>query len=821
MKLSTNIIYLILLFCPLIGCYGLGSEANTEDVTTTVIDILSENVEFSSFLRILQRHQLVPFLNELTNITLVAPVNSAFVAMGCENLDDKNCRASIVKGFSLDDLKRYIIDEPITSEEVEGSQIYRSFYGGGSPILIEAETENLDFRINGFNVVEPNLIASSQDSVVQGIEKVFDELKTVSEVLDKLPDVSQFHALLNVSKAHNQTLLVLENQALNFKDFEFNYFRSEYGKGDTAYLINSLSFDGLYGGNINETAVSKNGYKVLFSSEEDGLHLLVNNTYLSKTSNIISEDSIIHIFSDHSLVPEIEITPLKAMVGFNSSILVDELKLQKLTHLINNNSIEQTIFVPTDSREMSITSQNSNLYHFVDERIKDLRSPRALYNTRFCGSKKLGQNCQRIKIEEMEDKKILLNDNIEVQDGPYEVGKTIIYLIDEDLRTPNEISSSIHSVLHCSESLKIMQKLGLLKLSNNGLGYTFFLPCYDAWDDFELTMNYFESNRTALDELMKNFILNGLIYTDFADESTKLENMNGKKVKISNLGEPDDERLNLKYDDIDLSLIKSDDILFNQGVVHPIEKLFFPSNSRISLRQIIDSSEADIFLNYMSFFPDIENALNQNNYSVLLPSEKSLKKLDLFVSNSTLEKFLKLHIIHPSSLKNLYDCSSDIQTLLDGVNLTCSMVSGRGDKFLEIDGGSDNGVRILSKGCADTEHHNCVYSIDKAISLDWIDDHQHYHLNLPGVALAIGLMGGIVVMIFVFVCLMIFVAGKKNSFLSGSEHNEAATETSPLLHQDEEQTYEEQRGGRSNFENHYSNTAVSPIAVSKKQHGTR
>lgn len=825
MNIPTKVIFFLVLVCPFMGGYGLTSESTTQDVTTTVIDILSENVEFSSFLRILQRNQLIPFLNELTNITLIAPVNSAFVNMGCENLDDKNCRATIVKKFSLNDLKRYIIDQPITSGEVEGSQIYRSFFGNGSPVLVEAETEDLEFRINGYSVVEPNLVADSQDSVVQGIEKVFDDLKTVSDLLGEIPEVSQFQELLDLATTYNQTLLVPENKALNFKEYEFNYLKSDYGIDDTSYLINSLSIDGLYGGNINQTATSKNGFRVFLSSEDDGLHLVVNNTFTSKRSNIISEDSIIHIFDDQSLVPEIEFTPLKAMIGLNSSVLVDELKLQKLTHLITNNSIEQTIFIPTDPSQMSITSQNSNLYHFVDERIKDLRSPRALYNSRFCGSKKLGQHCQRIKIEETEDKKILLNDNIEVQDGPYEVGKTLIYLIDEDLRTPNEISSSIHSVLHCSESLKIMQKLGLLKLSNNGLGYTFFLPCYNAWDDFDLTMNYFAKNKTALDELMKNFILNGLVYTDFSDGATKLENMNGQQVTISNVGEPDDERLNLKYNDIDVSLVKSDDILFNQGVVHPIESLFFPLNSQISMRKIIASSKAEVFMKYISFFPDLDDALNQNNYSVLLPSEKSLEKIDFSNSNNTLEKFLKLHIIHPSSIEHLYDCSSDIQTLLEGVNLTCSRISGRGDMFLEIDGGSDNGVRILSKGCANTEHHNCVYAIDKPISLSWIDDHTHYHLNLPGVALAIGLMGGIVVMIFVFVCLMIFVAGKKNSFLSGAEHNEAehsATETSPLLPAHEEQIYEDQREGRSNFENQYStSTVVSPIAVSKKNNGAR
>lgn len=46
---------------------------------STVIDILSENVEFSTFLRIIQKTGHVQYLNELQNFTLFAPINSAFI----------------------------------------------------------------------------------------------------------------------------------------------------------------------------------------------------------------------------------------------------------------------------------------------------------------------------------------------------------------------------------------------------------------------------------------------------------------------------------------------------------------------------------------------------------------------------------------------------------------------------------------------------------------------------------------------------------------------------------------------------------------------
>lgn len=73
---------------------------------TSVVDILSQNVEFSTFLRAVQRNGYIPYLNELQNYTLMAPVNSAFIN---NELDDKNYKF---------DIENYLIHDSvlITSE---------------------------------------------------------------------------------------------------------------------------------------------------------------------------------------------------------------------------------------------------------------------------------------------------------------------------------------------------------------------------------------------------------------------------------------------------------------------------------------------------------------------------------------------------------------------------------------------------------------------------------------------------------------------------------------------------------------------------------
>ncbi|CCH44660.1 FAS1 domain-containing protein [Wickerhamomyces ciferrii] len=810
------------------------NDDNSEGVTKTVIDILSENVQFSTFLRLLQRNQLIPFLNELTNITLVAPVNSAFALDHHNNKSNvkfgNNDKNAEIEHFSLNELKKYIITEPVISGDFIGSNIFNTYYNNVSPILVKSNKSDDQFEINGINVVEPDFLAESQDSVVQGIENLFYNSIPTTKLLSKLNNTLISQELINSQQKNdffNKTLLIPTDDSFNFKDYHINYLKSEFGEKDSNFLFNSLSIEGIYGGDLNNSLKDGNNFQILFSSNDSGNHIIINNTISSFKSNILTEDSILHLFDNTNLIPNIEFNPLKIIVGLNSSGLVDELILQKLDYLITNNSIKQTIFIPSqDYNQFYITSKNSNLYHFIDEKIENLSenlNSKNLFNSKFCSSKKLGSSCQKIKIQEKKPGNFTLNDNFIIIDGPYKIGETIIYITDEDLRTPNDLRTSLNPMHHCSKSLKHMENLGLLKLSNNNLGYTYFLPCYDSWDNFELTSSYFEKNSTALEILMKNFILNGLFYTDIGNfESIEYKNLNGEKINLENDDYNNDKSkdLHLKYNKFPINLKKNDDVLYNQGVIHPIEKIIFPSGLDITLKDIIESSDVGLFVHLIDTIPEIDfnDVLKSQNYSILLPSLKSLEKNLPFESNTTLGNFLKLHIIKPSSLENLYSCSGDIETLL-GVNLTCSRISGsKGDFFLQINEESDNGVRVLNKGCTNSENHNCVFAIDRPIALKWLDDHDHYHLTIPGVALAIGVLVGVVVMVFTFVCLMLFVARRKDSFIFHNEERSSPDENSPLLNESGNDIGDNRTNNTqssSSFgQNYSSNAAITPIRMS-------
>ncbi|CDR45665.1 CYFA0S19e01574g1_1 [Cyberlindnera fabianii] len=846
----------MMLFLPIVV-----SAEDIELPTTTVIDILSENVEFSYFLRLLQRNQLVPYLNQQENITLVAPVNSAFAATLCptngshgssKELGAGACLDQIFHNFSLKQLNNYIVTEPINTTHLSGLHLFTTIanpdvknlqdpdiesliakHAIGSPIMFQRNRSEGTTTINGVAVVDSNLYAASQNAFVQGIEGVLADLESLEDASSSLGDSKVFNNLKGdyLHDLYGKTILLpVDHSFSEYDDYEIEYFYTKYATQDTKRIMNALILDGIYGGDFGEVITEdQSGNDVVLSSLDQGNSILVNNKSISISANVLAQGAIIHLFNDTALIPEIEFNVLKALVGLKADSFVDELLFQDLSELITNNSISQTIFHPQDSSQFSIMSKSSNLYHFVNERIDHLDDTRTLYDTLLCNSKKMGDACQRIKIEPFGSDSIILNNNVMIESGPYNVGNTSIYLTDEDLRTPGDLLSSVNSaVFHCSKSLQFLSKLGLTKLSSNQKGYTVFLPCYDAWDDYEMTLDFLKYKESELGVVMRNLILEGLIYTDFVEEKVSFTNLNKEDVVVK-FESLEDADLNLELNGENVTLGNDNDILFNQGVIHPIESVFFPKSVNVSLFEIFEHSDSGAFMRILDFFPDLKRVLTDGTYSLILPSASSLDLMNPLPNNSTLKELLQLHIIPDQSLKDLSECTDgEISTLHPKVNLTCSSLHA-GGSFLQIKNGKESGVRVLRKGCTTGNKLSCVYLIDKPINPDWIDGHDHYHVSLPIPALVLGIAIGSMSIVAVLVFLMLVIARKrKDLVLEAAENNEAAAatadETTALL-----------RGENSNgngtgssplrngydattFESQYSShTNVSPITFGKKK----
>src|SRR5271163_4196037 len=84
MRLLPSLAVTLLSTCTLVYSSSLANHEDsfpwpwpTHPRTTTIIDLLSTNEEFSPLIKILQRTALIPVLNAAENVTLIAPIAEA------------------------------------------------------------------------------------------------------------------------------------------------------------------------------------------------------------------------------------------------------------------------------------------------------------------------------------------------------------------------------------------------------------------------------------------------------------------------------------------------------------------------------------------------------------------------------------------------------------------------------------------------------------------------------------------------------------------------------------------------------------------------
>lgn len=123
--------------------------------TTTIIDLLSTNAEFAPLLKVLQRMALVPLLNTVQNITLIAPIAKAFD--GLEDVD-----------ITRDLMMYHILNASVLSEMVETEIVFESLLrmdpkdnlSAGVGVRVEQHVDRV-LTIGGTRVVKSDWEASN------------------------------------------------------------------------------------------------------------------------------------------------------------------------------------------------------------------------------------------------------------------------------------------------------------------------------------------------------------------------------------------------------------------------------------------------------------------------------------------------------------------------------------------------------------------------------------------------------------------------------------------------------------------------------------
>lgn len=153
---------------------------------STIIDILSSQAQYSYFLRHLQRLGLVPRINAMENVTILAPINLAFTGYNV-NKNKKNDNG--IDNLEESDWLRYIVGQIfrvgyLGREEVVFDTLYHTLANEFYPVSVTPNFDDFEYVVDGVSpIIEPDIYAKHQRSFVQGIERLIPRKPTLCQLL--------------------------------------------------------------------------------------------------------------------------------------------------------------------------------------------------------------------------------------------------------------------------------------------------------------------------------------------------------------------------------------------------------------------------------------------------------------------------------------------------------------------------------------------------------------------------------------------------------------------------------------------------------------
>lgn len=792
----------------------------------SIIDILSESAEFSILIRQLQRLDLVPLLNEATNVTFLAPTNAAFLdlAASLEGVDSEAATNAITRDRLLYHLLNKTIFFETTKHDLvvptflDPKALYASSVKGadkdhGVPIYVYSDER----RVGNANILESDLKASAGHGVVQVVDKLLDIPPSICEVLAQNNDTTifsklfemEFNCSIPILPSYATVLVPVDNTFRKQLDpVELEYLlTSKYAEKDRQKLLARHVLNSFFASPFLDPKNTTNASALDGTTLSLSQDLTINNRFIPLKNNVLANDGVIHYYDDfivdtdgnlHSLI---EFTPEKYFYTLGAESFVRELKFRGLEKLIQGQAEAQTIFLPLDEDDdneeeslesaFSVTSTSSLLYHFVTGQydLSDVeQESNILLPTKYRHKKLLGNSPQRLKLtRKKNDVYLNIKTKLDNNKGPFIVGETTIYVIDSEqpnLELPPSLDLAVGSIYHSSKSTNYLNDFGLLNLPDNKNGWTVLMPTSTAWRDLGLIKTYLDFNKTALASVLKGFILNFPVYTDtkgkvettFLDgNSTTVEIQYNKKSGI----------YNFVFDGLDSLELDTTDVLAASGVVHSVNSVLIPRELSISAAAVLDSIESNLFVELLEA-RGFGDALGPGaEYTILAPSDKILELNNVTIDTPDIDLLLRLHLIPGNPIQKLLDRGDEVESLEDGIHLRAKELKKDLYLITIVEGDMSREVRVLNRGDIRTgsKTKTTILQVDKFMSPTWIIRKPSWRRLRTPVAIMIGVVLGIILIFGVLAVVLIVFLGRrtaanaKNSNIGGF----SPSERDPLL----------------------------------------
>ncbi|KAG6836375.1 hypothetical protein H0H93_008675 [Arthromyces matolae] len=368
----------------------------TTSVPTTIVDALSNDPNYTSLLRLLQRARLIPTLNRLNGSTLFAPTNDAVKHHLARNslwnsafhddlwiLQDnvqEQLRQQLfyhLLNYTVSELPKpedlqthWTLHYPQTIENPPSRNPPQyppwmpvpggSLGGKAQRLRVAGKDKHTWVGVDasgkgGARIVN---ISTVDNGIVYGISKVLEPPPDLAQVISQQSSLSYFHKIVNpaITKFLNSTpiltLFLPVDAAWDALDpYERIYLESDYSGDDLNRILN-LHAVIEKGVRYHDTFENQTNLKTL-DGQELAIRISSENTSVSG-ANLVQSDTygsngVLHLV-DSLLVPPgtLQLTPEKYLLAFNCSAFVSLLHSVDLNALINTTDGKYTILAPSD-----------------------------------------------------------------------------------------------------------------------------------------------------------------------------------------------------------------------------------------------------------------------------------------------------------------------------------------------------------------------------------------------------------------------------------------------------------------------------------------
>ncbi|KAG8835969.1 hypothetical protein FRC17_010938 [Serendipita sp. 399] len=541
------------LFALLFGPLVQASQTPLTTYSTTLVDLLSADSDYTQLLRLLQRTRLIPTLNKLNGSTFFAPTNDAiqrYILWSSYLSTPESELTDNINERIRQTLFYHILNYTLPSfPPSDGVEIYRTLHFPRIPIQppsedpppappwvpipggsLNNESQRLRAVVrDGTAYVNVDAfgkqgIPTAKDAVtgtncmLVGIQEVIEPPGSLASVIRNTPSLSYLLKILPevqlkaLEMTPGLTVFLPENEAWKRLPRVVRiYLESQFSTVDLKRIVGMHAASGRLGYTSRFKDATKirtiEGNKLLINATSDTI--TVEGAEL-RQRDVYASNGVLHTVSDLLLPPgSLRPNAEKYLLALNCSTFVGLLRSSNLTGLVTDVDAEYTILAPRDDvleiaggsfpDEGTDDLKRSLRYHFIPgrwttEKLKDgTLLETELVEVGLAGGRQVldvGVSTKSSWKLGQSEKKELYFGGAGVIGDPIEIDRSLIYFISRPLAPPGDVLSAALPSLDLSTYIAAVFSTSLAETVKNLPRTTFLIPTNKAWEKLGLVTSY-------------------------------------------------------------------------------------------------------------------------------------------------------------------------------------------------------------------------------------------------------------------------------------------------------------------------------------------